>query len=44
MVIQEILYLYQPAVLVIREALKDITFKDIKISKGINMQIPIPIL
>ncbi|GMY22990.1 cytochrome P450 714C2-like [Fagus crenata] len=44
MVIQETLHLYPPAAFVIREALEDITFKDIMISKGINVQIPIPIL
>ena len=44
MVIQETLRLYPPTTFVIREALEDITFKDIMISKGINMQIPIPIL
>uniref|UniRef100_A0A2N9FCT6 Cytochrome P450 n=1 Tax=Fagus sylvatica TaxID=28930 RepID=A0A2N9FCT6_FAGSY len=44
MVIQETLRLYPPAAFVIREALENITFKDIMISKGINVQIPIPIL
>ncbi|KAL4597815.1 hypothetical protein ACB092_11G016100 [Castanea dentata] len=44
MVIQETLRLYPPATFVVREALEDITFKDIKIPKGINMQIPISIL
>ncbi len=43
-VIQETLRLYPPAAFVIREALENITFKDIMISKGINVQIPIPIL
>ncbi|GMY22973.1 cytochrome P450 714C2-like [Fagus crenata] len=42
--IQETLRLYPPAAFVIREALENITFKDIMISKGINVQIPIPIL
>ena len=44
MVIQETLRLYPPVTFVVREALEDITFQDIMISKGINMQIPIPIL
>nr|POF03362.1 cytochrome p450 [Quercus suber] len=44
MVIQDTLRLYPPAAFVVREALKDIAFKDIMISKGVNMQIPIPIL
>ena len=44
MVIQETLRLYPPAAFVIRAALEDITFKDIMISKGMNIQIPIPIL
>ncbi|KAM3733397.1 hypothetical protein ACB098_11G132600 [Castanea mollissima] len=43
MVIQETLRLYPPAAFV-REALEDITFKDMMIPKGINIQIPIPIL
>ena len=44
MVIQETLRLYPPAAFVIRAALEDIKFKDIMISKGMNIQIPIPIL
>uniref|UniRef100_A0A7N2LIU4 Uncharacterized protein n=2 Tax=Quercus lobata TaxID=97700 RepID=A0A7N2LIU4_QUELO len=44
MVIQETLRLYPPVTFVVREALEDITFKDIMIPKGTNMQIPIPIL
>ncbi|XP_023890887.2 cytochrome P450 714C2 isoform X2 [Quercus suber] len=44
MVIQETLRLYPPAAFVNREALEDITFKDMMIPKGINIQIPIPIL
>ena len=44
MVIQETLRLYPPAAFVIRAALEDITFKDIMISKGMNIQIPVPIL
>ena len=44
MVIQETLRLYPPVTFVVREALEDITFQDIMISKGINMQIPIPML
>ena len=43
MVIQETLRLYPPAAFVNREALEDITFKDMMIPKGINIQIPIPI-
>ncbi|KAK4592584.1 hypothetical protein RGQ29_016922 [Quercus rubra] len=44
MVIQETLRLYPPAAFVNREALEDITFKDMMMPKGINIQIPIPIL
>nr|XP_023890860.1 cytochrome P450 714C2-like isoform X1 [Quercus suber] len=44
MVIQETLRLYPPAAFVIRAALEDITFKDIMISKGMNIQIPVSIL
>ncbi|KAM3685590.1 hypothetical protein ACJW31_11G129800 [Castanea mollissima] len=44
MIIQETLRLYPPVAFVVGEALEDITFQDILISKGINMQIPIPIL
>nr|POF03360.1 cytochrome p450 [Quercus suber] len=38
------LRLFPPAAFVVRTALEDITFKDIVISKGISMRIPIPIL
>lgn len=44
MVIQETLRLYPPAVFVIRQALEDIKLKDILLPKGMNIQIPIPIL
>ncbi|KAK4414305.1 cytochrome [Sesamum alatum] len=44
MVIQETLRLYPPVAYVVREALKDIHFKGINIPKGINIQVPIPIL
>ena len=44
MVIQKTLHLFPPVAFVVRTALEDITFKDIMISKGINMRIPIPIL
>ena len=44
MVIQETLRLYPLAAFVNREALEDITFKDMMMPKGINIQIPIPIL
>lgn len=44
MVIQETLRLYPPAVFVIRQALEDIKLKDIIVPKGMNIQIPIPIL
>ena len=44
MVIQKILHHFPPVAFMVRTALEDITFKDIMISKGINMQIPIPIL
>ncbi|XP_031264401.1 cytochrome P450 714C2-like [Pistacia vera] len=44
MVIQETLRLYPPAVFVVREALEDIKFKEIVIPKGMNIQIPIPML
>ena len=37
LVIQEALRLYPPAAFVIIVALEEITFKDIVISKGINM-------
>ncbi|KAK4488562.1 hypothetical protein RD792_004328 [Penstemon davidsonii] len=43
-VIQETLRLYPPVAYVVREALEDINFKDIYIPKGINLQIPIPML
>ncbi|XP_065859267.1 cytochrome P450 714C2-like [Euphorbia lathyris] len=44
MVIQETLRLYPPAMFVIREALEDLTYKDIMIPKGTCMQIPIPLV
>ncbi|BFG21444.1 hypothetical protein CerSpe_077180 [Prunus speciosa] len=44
MVIQETLRLYPPAVFVIRQALEDIKLKNILLPKGMNIQIPIPIL
>ncbi|KAF7825038.1 cytochrome P450 714C2-like [Senna tora] len=44
MVIQETLRLYPPAAFVIRAALEDVRLKGILIPKGINIQIPIPIL
>lgn len=44
MVIQETLRLYSPVAFVVREALEDIKFKEIHVPKGINVQIPIPIL
>ncbi|KAK4592586.1 hypothetical protein RGQ29_016923 [Quercus rubra] len=40
MVIQETLRLYPPVTFVVREALEDITFQDIMISKGINIITP----
>ncbi|GLT39661.1 hypothetical protein SLA2020_138410 [Shorea laevis] len=44
MVIQETLRLYPPAIFVIREALEDINIKGILVPKGMNIQIPIPVL
>ncbi|KAK4267986.1 hypothetical protein QN277_024695 [Acacia crassicarpa] len=44
MVIQETLRLYPPATFVIRTALQDITLGGISIPKGVNIQIPIPLL
>lgn len=44
MVIQETLRLYPPVAFVVREAFEDIKFKEIYVPKGINVQIPIPIL
>ncbi|XP_054807904.1 cytochrome P450 714C2-like isoform X3 [Prosopis cineraria] len=44
MVIQETLRLYPPATFVIRSALQDIKLKRISIPKGMNIQIPIPLL
>ncbi|KAL4028092.1 hypothetical protein IC575_011284 [Cucumis melo] len=44
MVIQETLRLYPPAVFVTRQAMEDIKLKNITIPKGMNVQIPIPIL
>ncbi|KAL0380043.1 UNVERIFIED_CONTAM: cytochrome [Sesamum angustifolium] len=44
MVIQETLRLYPPVAYVVREALEDIHFKGINIPKGINIQVPIPIM
>ena len=44
MVIQKISHHFPHVAFMVRTALEDITFKDIMISKGINMRIPIPIL
>lgn len=44
MVIQETLRLYPPATFVVRTALEDIRLKGLLIPKGMNIQIPIPIL
>ncbi|KAI3444831.1 hypothetical protein Pfo_001496 [Paulownia fortunei] len=44
MVIQETLRLYPPVAYVVREALQHIHFKGINIPKGINIQVPIPIM
>nr|QNS30016.1 cytochrome P450 [Nothapodytes nimmoniana] len=44
MVIQEALRLYPPVAYVVREALEDMKLKSIKIPKGINVQIVIPVL
>ncbi|PIN06544.1 Cytochrome P450 CYP4/CYP19/CYP26 subfamily [Handroanthus impetiginosus] len=43
-IILETLRLYPPVAYVVREALEDIHFKEIHIPKGINIQIPIPIM
>ncbi|XP_004515309.1 cytochrome P450 714C2-like [Cicer arietinum] len=44
MVIQETLRLYPPSSLIVRTALQDINFKGILVPKGMNIQIPMPIL
>ncbi|KAL8500483.1 hypothetical protein ACS0TY_020180 [Phlomoides rotata] len=44
MVIQETLRLYPPVAYVVREALQDINFRGLDIPKGVNIQIPIPVL
>ncbi|GJU92804.1 cytochrome P450 714C2-like protein [Tanacetum coccineum] len=44
MVIQEALRLYPPVAFTVREALKDIKFRNILIPKGINVQTVIPML
>ena len=44
MVIQETMRLHPPVVFVIRTALQDLKFKGITIPKGMNIQIPIPIV
>ncbi|XP_028804720.1 cytochrome P450 714C2-like [Neltuma alba] len=44
MVIQETLRLYPPATFVVRSVLQDIKLKGILIPKGINIQIPVPLL
>ncbi|KAG9157621.1 hypothetical protein Leryth_014133 [Lithospermum erythrorhizon] len=44
MVIQETLRLYPPAAFVVREALQDISLKGMQVPKGVNIQIPIPVL
>ncbi|GFP90495.1 cytochrome p450 714c2 [Phtheirospermum japonicum] len=44
MVIQETLRLYPPVAYVVREALQDIQLKGINVPKGINIQVPIPIM
>lgn len=44
MVIHETLRLFPVAASVVREALEDITFKDITIPKGINLRIPVAML
>jgi len=43
MVIQETLRLYSPVLFVARTTLKDFNLNGIKVPKGINIQIPIPI-
>nr|KYP40611.1 Secologanin synthase [Cajanus cajan] len=44
MVIQETLRLYPPAGFVVRKALEDVNLKGIVIPKGMNIQIPVPVL
>ncbi|KAL3647511.1 hypothetical protein CASFOL_008479 [Castilleja foliolosa] len=44
MVIQETLRLYPPVAYVVREALQDINLNGINVPKGINIQVPIPIM
>nr|GEY93180.1 cytochrome P450 714C2 [Tanacetum cinerariifolium] len=44
MVIQEALRLYPPVAFTVREALKDIQFRNILIPKGIDVQTVIPML
>ncbi|ONI22295.1 hypothetical protein PRUPE_2G119600 [Prunus persica] len=44
MVIQETLRLYPPAVFVVRQAFEDIELNNILIPKGMNIQIPVPML
>ncbi|WJX81606.1 hypothetical protein P8452_64467 [Trifolium repens] len=44
MVIQETLRLYPPATFVVRTAFQNINMKGIEVPKGMNIQIPIPIL
>ncbi|KAK7277203.1 hypothetical protein RIF29_18354 [Crotalaria pallida] len=44
MVIQETLRLYPPSAFVVREAYEDINLKGILIPKGMNIQIPIPLM
>lgn len=44
MIIQETLRLYPPAVFVARAALQDARLKDIQVPKGLDIQIPVPLL
>lgn len=44
MIIQETLRLYPPAVFVTRAALEDARLKDIQVPKGLDIQIPVPLL
>ncbi|KAI4372666.1 hypothetical protein MLD38_010869 [Melastoma candidum] len=44
MVIHETLRLYAPAMIVVRRALQDVKFKNLRIPKGCNIQLPISIL
>lgn len=44
MVIQETLRLYPPVAYVVREALQDIHFKGLDIPRGLNIQVPIPLM